>query len=504
VSIDPRTPVVVGAGQVLNHDVDDVESSEPARLIVEALRRAAEDSGAGQRLLRRADSVRCVPVIGWHYPDLAAIVAEDLGSVPRETVQSSPIGGEGPQLLVNDTARAIAAGQLDVALLGGGEAGASLRTAQLAGRTPPWRTHDGQPPPTRTLGRERAPVNRAEAAVGLAPPVSMYALIECALRGAGEATAESHLERIAGLWSRFSTVAASNPHAWIKREYTAATIATPARDNRLVCSPYTKLLTANIRVNMASALIITSAQAARDAGVPADRWVFIHAGAQARDTWHVSERETLTDSPAIRACANAATRHAGVTVDEIAHLDLYSCFPAAVQVAARELGVALEDRARPLTLTGGLTFAGGPGNNYTGHAIATLVARLREDPQACALDTAVGWYLTKHALGIYSGRPPRNPFRSLSPWIRPRSARHARTDYEGDATVEAYTLAYGRDGSAEAVVMSALTPAGERMLMRSSDPEPVLAASGSDLVGEPVTFAGGGRVYLPFSRAVPN
>ena len=138
-SIDPRTPVIVGAGQVLHRDVDDVQSSEPATLIVEALRRAAEDSGAGQRLLRRADSVRCVPVIGWHYPDVAAVVAEDLGSVPRETVQSSLVGGDGPQLLVNDTARAIAAGQLDVALLGGGEAGGSLRAAQVAGRTPPWR-----------------------------------------------------------------------------------------------------------------------------------------------------------------------------------------------------------------------------------------------------------------------------------------------------------------------------------------------------------------------------
>jgi len=497
VRVDPRTPVIVGAGQVLHRDVDDVQSSEPAKLIVEALRQAAKDSGAGQRLLRRADSVRCVPVIGWHYPDVATMVAEDLGSTPRETIQSAPIGGDGPQLLVNETARAIAAGQLDVALLGGGEAGGSLRAAQLAGHTPAWRRQDQQLRPTRTLGRERAPVNQAEAAAGLAPPVSMYALIESALRGDERAAPESHLERIARVWSRFSTVAASNPHAWIRREYTAATIGTPAPENRLVCSPYTKLLTANIQVNMASALILTSARAARDAGVPNDRWVFIHAGAQARDTWHVSERETLTASPAIRASARAALQHAGLSVDEIAYLDLYSCFPAAVQVAARELGVALEDRARPLTLTGGLTFAGGPGNNYTGHAIATLVGRLRADPQACALASAVGWYLTKHALAIYSGRPPRKPFRSLDPRIRPRTVRRARIGYVGGGTVEAYTLAYHRDGAPEAVIMSALTPGGERALIRSSDPEIVIAAGRSDLLGKPVTFGGDERVYVP-------
>src|SRR5919201_1612053 len=138
-ALDPRTPVIVGAGQVVRREPRLDETCEPAAMIADALRAAAHDSGAGDALLRGADSVRCVPVIGWHYPDVAAVVAEDLGAVPRETVQSSPVGGDGPQLLVNDTARAIAAGQLDVALIGGGEAGASLRAAQLAGHRPAWR-----------------------------------------------------------------------------------------------------------------------------------------------------------------------------------------------------------------------------------------------------------------------------------------------------------------------------------------------------------------------------
>src|SRR5438105_9361810 len=196
-SIDPRTPVIVGAGQVLGRDLPEETSLEPAALIVEALRRAGEDSGAGERLLRRADSVRCVPVIGWPYGDLAGLVASDLRTQPRETVQSAEIGGDGPQLLLNDTARAILAGEIDVALLGGGEAIASLRASERMGRAPPWRRQPPGARATRTLGEHRAPVNQAEAAAGLTPPVYMYALIEGAVRAAHGSRTDLHLEWIA-------------------------------------------------------------------------------------------------------------------------------------------------------------------------------------------------------------------------------------------------------------------------------------------------------------------
>ena len=482
--IDPRTPVIVGAGQVLRRDAPEEETCEPVALIAEALRCAAEDSGTGERLLHRADSVRCVPVICWHYRDVAALVAEDLRAHPRETVQSAAIGGDGPQLLVNDTARAIAAGHLDVALLGGGEAVASMRAAELAGRPPSWRQQHERVSPTRTLGEDRPPVNQAEAAAGLAAPVFMYALIESAVRAVSGSTPEAHLARIAGLWSRFSEVAVKNPYAWIRRAYTPAQIATTTPENRLVSTPYTKLLTANIQVNMASGLILTSAGAAQRAGVPRDRWVFIHAGAQAHDRWHVTERERLAASPAIHAVGRGVCHHAGVATDELSHIDLYSCFPAAVQVAARELGLAIDDPGRLLTVTGGLTFAGGPGNNYSAHAIATLVDRLRGDPDAYGLATAVGWYLTKHAAGIYSARPPRQPFASLhsQPPRRP-TGRHARADYTGPATIEAYTVAYQRDGSPDAAIISALTPNDNRALIRTPDRDVIDALLTDDPIG---------------------
>jgi acetyl-CoA C-acetyltransferase len=495
-SIDPRAPVIVGVGQALSRDVSDEDGTEPVALILEALRRAGEDSGASQRLLAAAESVRCVSVIGWSYPDLAALIARRLGARPRETLHSAAIGGEGPQRLLNDTARAISGGELDVALVGGGEAIATLRAAQSEGRTPRWRPPDQAGRPVRTLEAPRPGVNDAETAAGLAPPMFMYALIESAVRTARNSTPEAHLERIARLWSRFSDVAAGNPHAWLARSHSAGEIATPAPDNRLVAAPYTKLLTANIQVNMASGLILASADAAERAGVAKDRWVFIHAGAQAQDEWHVSERHQLAASPAIRAAGRAVLDHVGIGVDEIAHVDLYSCFPSAVQIAAEELGLSLDDPARPLTVTGGLTFAGGPGNNYSAHAIAALTHRLREDSDAYGLATALGWYLTKHAVGVYSARPPRRAFASLDPTPQPQRARRARTDYAGPATLEAWTVTYRRDGDPDAAVISCLTPDGERALLRTSDRDAVAAILRDDPIGEPITVGDDQRVTL--------
>jgi acetyl-CoA C-acetyltransferase len=489
VTLDPRTPVIVGAGQVLRREDRDEAAVEPAAMIADALRLAAEDSGAGDALLARADSVRCVPVIGWHYADLAALVASDVRARPRETVQSARIGGDGPLVLANETAADIAAGDADLVLLGGAEAGAYLRAAALSGCTPAWRTQDEQLPPPRTLGAERSPLTERELAVGLAPPVCMYALFENAVRARAGTTPAAHTETIARLWSRFSEVGSRNPSAWISRPYAPEEIALPTPANRLVSTPYTKLLTANIQVNMASGLVLASARAAQAAGVPRERWVFLHAGAHAEDVWHVGERAELASSPAVRALGRAVFEHCGTTVDDVAHIDLYSCFPSAVQIAARELGLDPEDERRALTVTGGLTFAGGPGNNYASHALATLVRRLREDPSARGLATAVGWYLTKHALSICSAEPPRARFQNFTPKPPEACAPGGGMEIAPPATLETYTVTYGRDGAPEAAIVSARDARGARAFARSGDEQIIGALLTGDPLGEEIELA---------------
>ncbi|HWE34337.1 MAG TPA: hypothetical protein VG410_12680 [Solirubrobacteraceae bacterium] len=483
--MDPRTPVIVGAAQLTRDAGDD----GPIELAAEALRLAAHDSGAGDALLRKADSCRHVATLCWPYSDEAALIAAALGISPRETVRTTPLGGDGPQRLLGDTARSIAAGEIELALVTGAEALAALRGLQQAGAKPDWPAQPSGQAPTRTVGTDRFPSNEAEAAVGLLAPVYNYALLESAVRARKGSDRATHALEIATLWSRFSKVAAANPHARIRREFDPGELLAATPDNRPVSLPYLKRLTANIQVDQATALILCSAEAAAASGVPRDRWVFVHASAFASDEWFMSERAELAASPAIDAAGRAALEHAGRTIDEIAYIDLYSCFPSAVQIAAAEFGVASTDD-RPLTLTGGLTFAGGPGNNYASHSVVTAVGKLRDDPDAFALTTALGWYVTKHAVGIYSGRAPERPFAEIEadPLIDRPQPRRATAAYEGEATIEAFTVPYNRDGAPEAAVISALTPDGERALVRSTEAGLIDALVTGDPLGDTITF----------------
>jgi acetyl-CoA C-acetyltransferase len=484
--VDPRTPVIVGAAQLTR----DGGTDGPIALATEALLLAADDTGTNGQLLGRADSYRHVASVCWPYSDEAALIAAEVGASPRETVRTSALGGDGPQRLVSDTARAIVAGEVDVAVITGAEALAALRHAQQAGGRPGWPHQPSDATPTRVVGADRFPSNEAEVAVGLMAPVYNYALLESALQARAGVDRETHMRAVAGIWSRFSEVAAANPHAKLRRRYSPAELLDSADGNRPVSAPYSKLLVANIQVDQATAMIMCSAGAARAAGVPRERWVFVVAGAHAADEWFMTERSELGTSPAIDAIGGAALGHAGLSIDDVAHIDLYACFPSAVQIAAEELGLALDDPSRPLTLTGGLTFAGGPGNNYSSHAIAAVVGRLRADPDAAGLCTALGWYATKHACGIYSGAPPDRPFREIdaNPLVERPPPRAATASYQGRATVEACTIPYSRDGRPEAVIVSALAPDGRRALARATDLGAINRAIGEDLVGETVTL----------------
>ena len=322
----------------------------------------------------------------------------------------------------------------------------------------------------------------------------MYALLETAVQRTDR---DSHQRAIAGLWSRFSEVAAGNPYARIRRAVGVDELLTPSAGNRLVSAPYTKLLTANADVDLATGLIMCSAQAAADAGVPRERWVFPLAAAHAHEEWFVSERPELTAAPALGAVGRAALEHVGMGTDDIEHIDLYSCFPSAIQIAAAELG--LEADGRPLTVTGGLTFAGGPGNNYTSHAIATLVERLRGDPGASGLCTAVGWYMTKHAALVLGGQPGQQRFQTLAPRVDRSAARPATADFSGRATVEAYTIPYSRDGTPEGAIVSALAPDGTRALARTDNLQMIEPLLDRDPLGCEVAISDGAVKALMFS-----
>ena len=487
--IDAWTPVIVGVGQVCDRSTDPA-GADPVSLAARALRLAAEDSGRGPELLRGADLSGYVASVSWQYQDGAALLAEQVGATPARTVQTTVFGGDGSLRLLNDVAATIAAGRADIALLGGAEAASTAAAAERDGRELDWPRQPVGTEPGRVIGNDAPAGNDPETAAGLVAPIHLYALIESALRGRLGLSPREHLARITRLWSEFSAIAATNPHAWQPEAHTPERLATPARGNRMISTPYPKLLTANLQVNQSTGIIVCSAAAAREAGIDQDRWVFPHAGAHATEQWYVTERADLAAAPAIKAVGDAVLGHAGVTVDDVEHIDLYACFPSAVQIAARELGLPIGDPARPLTVTGGLTFAGGPGNNYSSHAVANVVPLLRADPDSYGLVTALGWYLTKHAATVLSARPPRAAFRDLDagPRMSRPPARRALSSWTGPAVLEACTVLYERNGAPGFAAVTAITPGGDRVVLRDLELAELLAET--DPIGWQLDIAG--------------
>ena len=521
-TLDPRTPVVVGVGQVAtpaDAGIDPAARPEPVALMASALLAAAEDcdgvpaggaAPAGRALLARADSLRVVACLGWTTPDPAALVAARLGlgdeggrSGPAEHMVSS-IGGNSPQALMHDACLAISRGERDVVLVTGAEA---MYARALARRDParPWLEWASQPegtPPAALFGLDKDGATELEMRHGVVLPVHAYPLFENALRAAHGWSLDEHRARIGALWSRFSAVAAENPHAWIRHARTPDEIVTPAPGNRMVSFPYPKLCTANMQVDQGAGFIVCSVAAARAAGVPEERWVFPRSGADAHDHWFISERPELHRSPAIALAGAAALEQAGLGIDDIAFVDLYSCFPVVVQMAAAELGLALDDPGRPLTLTGGLTFGGGPGNNYASHGIAQAVAAVRRSPDEAALVSGLGWYATKHSLGVYAGRPPAHGGGQPFAWRDVQGAVDAlpRCTVDAGATgpvvVETYTVTFDRAGAPERGIVACRTPAGARAWANVSDPDVLSELCAEEGIGRSGTLAADGIVTL--------
>ncbi|MFM8409151.1 MAG: acetyl-CoA acetyltransferase [Alphaproteobacteria bacterium] len=451
---DADVPVLVGSGQVTGREEDPSRALEPIDLMAEAARRAAASAGLAPEALGRLDRIAVVNLLSWRYGNAPRSLAARLGASPREEIYTT-IGGNTPQSLVNRTAADIAAGRVEMALIAGGEAMATLRRAQKAKLRLAW-SGEGEGRP-ESFGDARDGTCQVETDHGLMMPVVVYPLFENAIRASRGRSIADHSRHVARLCSRLSEVAAGNEHAWFRQRRTPEEIATPGPANRMIAFPYTKLMNSILDVDQGSAVLMTSTRRARELGVPEDRLVHLHGSADAHDLWFVSERTGYAHSPAIRAAGRRALERAGCGIADVDLLDLYSCFPSAVQLACEALGIA-DDDPRPLTVTGGLACFGGPGNAYTLNAIAEMTDRLRAAPGRRGLVTGLGWYATKHSVGIYGTERPASvdafgqgsdpaADEALQRAIDAQPHPGLAAEPAGDATIETSTVAFDRDGA---------------------------------------------------------
>ncbi len=323
----------------------------------------------------------------------------------------------------------------------------------------------------------RQGVNDYERAYGLHFPVNTYPLFENAIRGIKRRSPSEHLEWLGKFFSPFTKVAAENPYSWFPTYRSPEEISTPTDKNRFVGFPYTKYLNAVIEVDMAAAVVMTSVAKARELGIPQSKWVYLHGCAEASDIWNVTERMNFHSSPAIHMMGKKALAMANLDVGDVSFIDLYSCFPSAVELGCQEIGIA-EDDPRGLTITGGLPYFGGAGNNYVMHAIVMMAEKLRANPGKFGLCTGNGWYVTKHSAGIYSTKPlegewtredPKTYQLEIDAMPRPNVVWKPR----GPAKVETYTVITDRKAKRFGLIVGRAWD-GARFLAHTPDDDATL------------------------------
>lgn len=459
-----RAPCLIGTARRTWRDGERVP--EPLEMWHELARDAARDAGASRDPLRHLDELAVVHCQSWAYDSPSYRLAQRLGSTDAARHESL-LAGTSPQRLMDAAAERMLAGATDVALVVGGEALATRRAFERAGETPPW-SHPHPNPPVLPVDLDEWYLP-TELRHGVLPAWLTFALLEQARWAARGATSEDR-ETLAMTMAALSAVAAGNPDAWFRDGAGAQELVTPSASNRMVASPYTKRMTAFMDVDMAAANLLVTRERADAWGVPEDRRVYLRGWGFARDAVHLGARADLSGSTAMRVATSAALGAAGLQVEQIDVFDLYSCFGSAVQFARDALGLSAND-PRPISLTGGLPYHGGPSSNYMSHSVSHVVDRLRSGG-GNALVTGVGMHMTKHVAAVWSDRP--GPVRSSGdPSVQRWSAPAIDPDVEvvdaahGPATVLAATVVHHPSGEPSHAVGICELADGTRCYARS-------------------------------------
>lgn len=467
-------PVLIGAGQLAGNRARTVaDAREPADLLLSAVRLAEADCGVP--VLHAVDDLSVVNVLSWAYDDLPGLLAARLGMTLARGSHGRP-GGQSPVSMLDAAALRVASGESRVALICSAEALASVRAFRAAGVQPDWSSSPGGLAPP-------APDEHASEQMiryGLIHPVRGYPLYENALRAArGMSFAETQ-RASAEMYSAFSRVAAVNDAAWDPVARTPEEIETVGASNRMICFPYPLRMNARMDVDQAAAVLVTSLDRARALGVPEDRIVHVWGGAGSADADDLLERVSYARSPGMEASLRGALSAADVAADDVDVLDLYSCFPVVPKLAAEVLGVGLDAE---LTATGGLTSFGGPVSGYSLHSIVAVTRRLRAGGRV-GLVYGNGEYLTKHHTVLLGRRAHPRGYVGVPDPVVPRLNGGSPQIVEcatGEASVETFTVEYGRNGEPELGYVIGRLSDGARFASHARDADTLRALVDTDV-----------------------
>lgn len=472
----PNTPIIVGVGEIREKEFDIQHTTEPAGLMIAAIRQAASDASLTAADIEKIDDISVVPPWSMQYPDLPGLLAEQLRSTPAFSTIGHH-GGEQCALLTDEAARRIARGSSKLAIITGGEALASVAACQKAGLLPPpgWSAAD---PEAKAVSTNDLSFNGVTMASrhGMGLAIHVYPMYENGLRAHRKQTQTENTDESAELYAAFDKVACSHPASWrsgeTPRDKTAIGEITPK--NRLICSPYPLLQNAFNTVNLSAAVIVTSVEHATKLGIPQSKWVYLLSGAGTNDKETFYERNNFYSSQSLEQSIDVTIQQSGITKDDIECYDFYSCFPVVPKLACLHLGLSIAKPEKPITLLGGLTSFGGAGNNYSMHAIVEMGRQIRRGAVKNGMVVANGGVLTHHHCLILSAVPRRSsivyPPKILQHDMEVKFAPPLEDVADGAAVLETYTVVFDRSGKpAVAHLVARLNRTGKRFVANSGD-----------------------------------
>ncbi len=495
-SLPANTPILVGVGQFTERiGTPEFKALSSVDIATEAARRAFDDALSLDAMRSSIDAIATTRTFEDSTPRRAQpfgksnnfprSITQRLGLTPRTAVWEKG-GGNSPQQLVSEFCARLAAGEFRAVLIAGAENISTARWLQGQGKTADWSETVEGSVENRGMGLKGLAI-RYNIRHGLLGTMPTYALCETARRGRLGQTIEAYSQAMGRLFEPLTRVAAANPYSSSAvQAMSASDLITVGERNRMISLPYPQRLVARDQVNQGAALVLTTTGVARELGIPESKWVYLHGHAMVVER-EVMQRQDLGAYPAAVLASRSALEQTGITARDISFFDFYSCYPIAVSAVATDALGVMGDDPRGLTVTGGLPYFGGPGNNYTMHAICSIVERLRAKPGSYGFIGANGGYLSKYATGVYSTRAaPFVPFDSSALQAQidalPAPARAERPN--GWATIETYTVVYTK-GEPDYVVVVGRTANGERFLANTlpQDKETVAQALDGDALG---------------------
>jgi len=498
-NLAPNTPIIVGVGFRQEQSDDPTQCSEAYRLMVDAARGAADDAGSGA-LLGQIESISVTQGL-WLYPNPGKLIGEALGCPSARSI----VAGLGVLQLtpLNDLCRAIATGEQDVGLVTGGEAKyRALRSAITQTPVTDTEQDESTPPPDVRHTSSDPVCSDLEGARGLQSPIALFAIIESALRHQQGLSVEEHRDALARLYSDFSKVAASNPHAWSREAAPAEDIRDASATNAMQAFPYTARHCSQWNVNRAVAILVCSARKAEQLGLERTSWIFPVAAVEAKHVVVLAQQRRLHSHPGTVMAGERALELAGASTSDVTAAELYSCFPSSVQSFALDLRL---EKQCPLTVTGAMPFAGGPFNHFSLEGVARMVEVLRSDTAIAAPGRRIGLVSNlsgifgKQACVLLSNQPnPRGyGYEDITAAVAERDVPlPLNGQYVGPATIVGYTVVFQKGQLSHGVAICD-TPDGDRTVARSDDEALLGEMMTREFCGRVVEISKGGTFSSP-------